>query len=291
MAGGHHREAGAGSDGPADLPGSGQRSWLRRQLLQRAAVDQEAQWRHASTVPADGVRAGGRGAGGLRPRAPIVTPDGKRRGTWVFRIVLSHSRKGYSEAVSRQTTDEFLRCIENAFAHFGGVPQDAGDRQPACGGDAGRLVRSGAEPQSSVASAGTTGSRSCPPGRTRRGTRGRSNAASATSKATRSRVTRSRSLAEQNRHLLEWESQVADTRIHGTTRQQVGKVFEEVEKPALLATAAGTVRVVPGSPAARESRRARAGQRGVLLGAAGVSWARSCGRAGTAERSGCSTRR
>ena len=55
--------------------------------------------------------------------APIVTADGKRRGTWVFRIVLSHSRKGYSEAVSRQTTDEFLRCIENAFAHFGGVPK------------------------------------------------------------------------------------------------------------------------------------------------------------------------
>lgn len=30
--------------------------------------------------------------------APIVTPDGKRRKTNVFRIVLSHSRKAYSEA-------------------------------------------------------------------------------------------------------------------------------------------------------------------------------------------------
>src|SRR5277367_3161401 len=47
----------------------------------------------------------------------------KRRTTWVFRIVLSHSRKAYAEAVFRQTTDDFLRCMENAFAHFGGVPR------------------------------------------------------------------------------------------------------------------------------------------------------------------------
>ena len=41
------------------------------------------------------------------------------------------------------------------------------------------------------------------------------------------------SLAEQNRHLQSWEQTVADTRIHGTTRQQVGQVFAEVERPAL----------------------------------------------------------
>src|SRR5690606_22252386 len=35
---------------------------------------------------------------------------------------LSHSRKGYSEAVMRQDTETFLRCLENAFRHFGGVP-------------------------------------------------------------------------------------------------------------------------------------------------------------------------
>jgi transposase len=32
-------------------------------------------------------------------------------------------------------------------------------------------------------------------------------------------------LADQNRYLLDWEQTVADTRIHGTTRKQVGKVF------------------------------------------------------------------
>src|SRR5262249_58601900 len=54
---------------------------------------------------------------------PIVGPDGKRRRTHVFRIVLSHSRKGYSEAVYRQTTDALICCLENAFQHFGGLPK------------------------------------------------------------------------------------------------------------------------------------------------------------------------
>jgi transposase len=55
--------------------------------------------------------------------APVVGSDGKRRKTHVLRVVLSHSRKGYSEAVYRQTTDDFLRCLESAFRHFGGVPR------------------------------------------------------------------------------------------------------------------------------------------------------------------------
>ena len=46
--------------------------------------------------------------------------DGRRRGTWLFRIILSHSRKSFSEAVYHQTIDEFLRCLENALAYFGG---------------------------------------------------------------------------------------------------------------------------------------------------------------------------
>ena len=52
--------------------------------------------------------------------APIKM-DGKTRRPWVFRIVLSHSRKAYSQVVYRQTTDAFLECLENAFHYFGGV--------------------------------------------------------------------------------------------------------------------------------------------------------------------------
>jgi transposase len=56
-------------------------------------------------------------------RAWVMGPDGKRRRSWVFRVVLSHSRKGYSEVVWRQTTEAFVDCLENAFRHFGGVPE------------------------------------------------------------------------------------------------------------------------------------------------------------------------
>jgi len=55
--------------------------------------------------------------------APVIGPDGKRRRAHLLRIVLSHSRKGYGEAVFRQTTEDFIRVLENAFQHFGGVPK------------------------------------------------------------------------------------------------------------------------------------------------------------------------
>ena len=35
----------------------------------------------------------------------------------------SPSRKAYSEVVWQQTTESFIRCLENAFRHFGGVPK------------------------------------------------------------------------------------------------------------------------------------------------------------------------
>jgi hypothetical protein len=42
------------------------------------------------------------------------------------------------------------------------------------------------------------------------------------------------SLAEENQFLLDWETRVADTRIHGTTKRQVNRLFEEHEREALL---------------------------------------------------------
>ena len=52
------------------------------------------------------------------------------------------------------------------------------------------------------------------------------------------KTTRSRGAVRQpgraEAHLLHWEETVADTRVHGTTRRQVARVFEEVERAALL---------------------------------------------------------
>ena len=43
-----------------------------------------------------------------------------------------------------------------------------------------------------------------------------------------------KSLDEQNAFLLDWEQNVADTRIHGTTNRQVRRQFEEHERETLL---------------------------------------------------------
>jgi hypothetical protein len=46
--------------------------------------------------------------------------EGKRKRPHLFRIVLSHSQ-GYSEAVWQQTTESFIRCLENSFRSFSGT--------------------------------------------------------------------------------------------------------------------------------------------------------------------------
>jgi len=56
------------------------------------------------------------------------------------------------------------------------------------------------------------------------------------------------SLTAQNRFLTDWERTVADTRIHGTTRRQVTKVFVEVDQPALRALPASVFPVFEEAP-------------------------------------------
>src|SRR5580704_13799419 len=50
--------------------------------------------------------------------APIDEGQGKTRRSWILRLVLSYSRKGYSEALYRQDTETFLRCLENGLRSF-----------------------------------------------------------------------------------------------------------------------------------------------------------------------------
>jgi transposase len=163
--------------------------------------------------------------------APIVTPDGKRRRTHVLRVVLSHSRKAFSEAVLRQTTDDFLRCLEDAFGHFGGVPRRlvldnlraAVAKADWFDPELNPRVRSFAA-YYGVAVLPTRPYTPRHKGKVERGIdyvqenalRGRTFA----------------SLEDQNRFLLDWERTVADTRLHGTTRKQVAAQFA-LERPAL----------------------------------------------------------
>jgi transposase len=54
--------------------------------------------------------------------APVVE-SGKKRRPHLFRATLSFSRTSYNEVVWRQETESLLRCLENAFRRFGGVPK------------------------------------------------------------------------------------------------------------------------------------------------------------------------
>jgi len=165
--------------------------------------------------------------------ARIVGADGKRRKTHLFRIVLSHSRKAYSEAICRQTTDEFLRCLENAFRHFGGAPRRliidnlraAVKTADWFDPELNPKVRSFAEHYGAV----FLPTRPYTP---RHKGKIENSVGYAQDNALKGRAFSS--MGEQNSFLLEWELTVADKRIHGTTRRQVGKHFADTERPALL---------------------------------------------------------
>lgn len=165
--------------------------------------------------------------------APIVQADGKRRRPHVFRVVLSHSRKGYSEAVLKQSTESFIGALENAFRHFGGVPKTlvvdnlkaAVLRADWFDPDLNPKIQSFCEHYGTVILP-TKPRMARHKGKIEAGV-----------KYVQSNGLKGRSfssLHEENAFLLEWETTVADTRIHGTTRKQVGKVFQEAEREALL---------------------------------------------------------
>jgi len=176
-----------------------------------------------------------------------VMMDGKRKRPHLFRIVLSHSRKGYSEVVWQQTTESFIRCLENAFRYFGGVPRTlvidnlraavtrADWYDPEINAKVAEFCR-----HYGTVMMPTRPAMPHHKGKIEAGVKfAQNNALKGRSFA---------SLSAQNLFLLDWEGGVADTRIHGTTRQQIGKVFNEVERIKLLSLPAGLFPVFEEAP-------------------------------------------
>ena len=166
--------------------------------------------------------------------APVlIGPEGKRQRTHVLRLVLSHSRKAYSEVFFRQTTDNLLACWENAFAAWGGVPRTlVTDNLKAA-----VLHADWYDPElhpkvSAFCKHYGTVLLPTKPYMPRHKGKIESGINFVQSNALRGRSFDS--LAAQNAHLAHWESCVADLRIHGTTKKQVRQVFEQIERPALL---------------------------------------------------------
>lgn len=179
--------------------------------------------------------------------APIRTADGKLQKTWVIRVVLSYSRKAYSETVTRQTTDAFIRALESAFRYFGGVPATiiidnlrAAVKKP-----------DWYEPELNpkvhefARHYGTVILPTRPYTPEHKG-KVENSVAYVKDNALKGKIFDS--VAGENVYLLQWEARVADQRIHGTTRQQVLARFQQ-EKPFL--------RPLPASifPSFQEGRR------------------------------------
>ena len=162
----------------------------------------------------------------------LVGADGKRQRTWIFRVVLSHSRKGYTEAVLRQNTETFLRVLENAFRHLGGVSVTVNlDNLKAA-----VLKFDWADPDLNpklrefAQHYGTT-ILPCVPRTPEHKGKVESNIRYVRDNALAGHAFGS--LAALNEHLFQWEESVADRRIHGTTKRQVAEVFK-AEKPLLM---------------------------------------------------------
>jgi transposase len=164
--------------------------------------------------------------------APVLSAEGRKKRTHVFRVVLSHSRKAYSEVVYRQTTEAFLSCLENAFREFNGVPKTlvidnlraAVKQADWFDPELNRRLEAFCE-HYGVVILPTRPRMPRHKGKVERGVD------YVQENALKGRVFES--LQAENAFLSQWESSTADTRLHGTTRQQVGKLFREVEQPAL----------------------------------------------------------
>lgn len=161
-----------------------------------------------------------------------IEADGKRCRPHLFRAVLSHSRKGYSEVVWRQDTETFIRCCENAFRHFGGVTRSTVvDNLKAAVLDPDWFDPNLNPKMADFARHYGTVVLPTQPARPEHKGKIEAGVKYAQNNALRGRTFAS--LAEQNLFLGDWERRVADTRIHGTVRQQVSAMFER-ERPALL---------------------------------------------------------
>jgi len=174
------------------------------------------------------------GTGAWINTTDAVTGRTTRRRSWVFRIVLSHSRKAYSEAVFHQNTEAFIAALENSFRYFGGVPKTLVIDNLKAAVKQADWYDPEIHPklQSFAQHYGTVFLPTKPYTPEHKG---KVEAGVKYVKNNGLKGHEFASLDAENKHLLDWEDRVADTRLHGTTKRQVRQHFEDTERRALLA--------------------------------------------------------
>lgn len=162
--------------------------------------------------------------------APTLRKD-KYRKPWLFIMTLSNSRKSYEECVWSQDVETFIRCHENAFQFFGGVTRivKIDNLKSAV------LKAHMYEPELNPNYQNFSEHAGFIPMPCRIRTPEHKGKVESSIDYTQENALKGKSFAsldEQNRYLKQWNRTWASTRIHGTTKRQVNRMFEE-ERPAL----------------------------------------------------------
>jgi transposase len=163
----------------------------------------------------------------------FVLKDGKYRRPYVFKMTLSHSRHAYEELVWRQDTETWIRCHEHAFHFFNGVTQTvkldnlkAGVIKPDIYDPALNPVYAAYAIHAGFVAL------PCQPNQPNQ--KGRVEHDVGYTKSNGLAGKRFESIDDGNTALRCWNKRWASTRIHGTTRMQVRRMFYETERDALL---------------------------------------------------------
>jgi transposase len=158
--------------------------------------------------------------------------DNKWKRVWFFKMTLSCSKHSYEELVEKQDLETFLRCHEHAFAFFGGVPEIVTiDNLKAGVIEASIFDPILNETYLKFATHWGFAANPCMPFRPEH--KGVVERDVSYTKHNALDGRRFDSLEEANAFLRHWNKRWARTRIHGTTRCQVWKLFCDIERPRL----------------------------------------------------------
>lgn len=196
-----------------------------KRFLRALNISEALPFRRMECAPGEEAQVDfGRGAWTLK--------NGKKRRPHVLRVVLSHSRKAFSVAVWRQTTESFIRALERAFQRFGGVTKTVVIDNLKAAVTHADWFDPDLNPKL-LAFQRHCGFVLLP---TRPRMPRHKGKVERTIDYVQENALKGRlfdSLEDQNAFLLDWEEKIADTRIHGTTRKQVRRLFEDVERKTL----------------------------------------------------------
>jgi transposase len=165
----------------------------------------------------------------------IVRIAGQPVRVYLMTAVLGYSRRHYCRAFLAQRQDEWLEGLEEAFRHFGGMPQ-----QLLCDNASPLVISHDRQSGQVVWHPGFDTfcrdrglrAKACRPRRAR--TKGKIERGVGYVKHNALAGRSFASFRELQRHLVWWMAQVADERIHGTTREKPRVRFERDEQQALL---------------------------------------------------------